>query len=164
MHCKAHHLLSQIDLLKRNVNNLPSEEQIEVMRHICEILNTNSFEVIVPKDKDRTGSLRGLYLIGALQNHCCVPNTRHHFDDQQRLHVSAALPIAAGEELTMSYTDLLWDTSSRRQFLRATKQFLCNCKRCSDPSVRREHRVRSVEYVENPLRKLCDHTERCTSF
>ncbi|XP_029663587.1 SET domain-containing protein SmydA-8-like isoform X2 [Formica exsecta] len=68
------------------------------------------------------------------ENHCCVPNTRHHFDDHQRLYVSASLPIAAGEELTMSYTDLLWDTSSRRQFLRVTKRFSCNCSRCSDPS------------------------------
>lgn len=106
------------------------------MRRICGILNTNSYEVVVLKDKDHTVSLRGIYPTGALQNHCCVPNTRHHFDDQQRLYVSAALPIAAGEELTMSYTNLLWDTSSRRQFLKITKHFLCNCNRCSDPSVR----------------------------
>lgn len=130
--------MSKIDLLKRNVANLPSEEQMELMRRTCAVLNTNSFEVVaIPsRDKDCTISLRGLYAIGALQNHCCVPNTRHHFDDQQRLYVSAVLPIAAGEEITMSYTDLLWDTSSRRQFLRLTKCFSCNCNRCSDPLVR----------------------------
>lgn len=124
----------KIDLLKRNVNNLPSEEQMKLMRRICGVFNTNSFEVVVARNEDST-SLRGLYPMGSLQNHCCVPNTRHHFDDQQRLQVSAALPITAGEELTMSYTDLLWDTSSRRQFLRATKHFSCECSRCSDPSV-----------------------------
>ncbi|XP_029160468.1 SET domain-containing protein SmydA-8-like isoform X2 [Nylanderia fulva] len=124
----------EIDLLKRSVNNLPSEEQMEFMRRICEVFNTNSFEVVIARNEDCTTSLRGLYPLGALQNHCCVPNTRHHFDDQQRLHVSAALPIAAGEELTMSYTDLLWDTSSRRQFLRVTKHFSCDCSRCCDPS------------------------------
>lgn len=105
------------------------------MRHTCGVFNTNSFEVMVVRGKDRATSLRGLYPIGALQNHCCVPNTRHHFDDRQRLHVSAALPIAAGEELTMSYTDLLWNTWCRRRFLRITKHFSCNCRRCSDPSV-----------------------------
>ncbi|XP_011703599.1 PREDICTED: protein msta, isoform B isoform X2 [Wasmannia auropunctata] len=125
----------EIDLLKRNVANLPNEEEMELMRRTCGVFNTNSFEVVVvpSRDEDRTTSLRGLYPMGALQNHCCVPNTRHHFDDQQRLHVSAALPIAAGEEITMTYTDLLWDTSSRRQFLRVTKRFSCNCNRCSDP-------------------------------
>ncbi|KAG5329218.1 MSTAB protein, partial [Acromyrmex charruanus] len=125
----------EIDLLKRNVAKLPSEEQMELMRRTCGVFNTNSFEVVVvpSRDKDYTTSLRGLYPMGALQNHCCVPNTRHHFDDQQRLYVSAVLPIAAGEEITMSYTDLLWDTSSRRQFLKITKRFSCNCNRCSDP-------------------------------
>ncbi|XP_011880733.1 PREDICTED: protein msta, isoform B-like isoform X2 [Vollenhovia emeryi] len=125
----------EIDLLKKNVVSLPNEEQLELMRRICGVFNTNSFEVVVvsSRDQDRTTSLRGLYPMGAFQNHCCVPNTRHHFDDQQRMHVSAALPIAAGEEITMSYTDLLWDTSSRRQFLKVTKRFSCNCNRCSDP-------------------------------
>lgn len=108
---------------------------MELMRRICEVCNTNSFEVVISRNEDCTTSLRGVYPIGAFQNHCCVPNTRHHFDDHQRLYVSASLPIAAGEELTMSYTDLLWDTSSRRQFLRVTKRFSCNCSRCSDPSV-----------------------------
>lgn len=125
----------KIDLLKRNVNKFPNKEQLELMKRICGVFNTNSFEVLVASNKDCTTSLRGLYPLGALQNHCCVPNTRHHFDDQQQLHVTATLPIAAGEEITMSYTDLLWDTSSRRQFLKVTKHFSCNCSRCSDPSV-----------------------------
>jgi len=133
----VHQFMLKLDLLKKNVTNLPSEEQIELMRRTCDVFNTNSFEVVVvsSRDKDHTTSLRGLYPMGALQNHCCVPNTRHHFDDQQRLYVSAVLPIIAGEEITMSYTDLLWDTSSRRQFLRVTKDFFCNCNRCSDPLV-----------------------------
>ncbi|KAL6263575.1 hypothetical protein P5V15_006364 [Pogonomyrmex californicus] len=125
----------ELDLLKKNVANLPSEEQMKLIKRTCDVLNTNSFEVVVvsSRNKERTTSLRGLYPMGALQNHCCVPNTRHYFDDQQRLHVCAALPIAAGEEITMSYTDLLWDTSTRRQFLKLTKHFSCNCSRCSDP-------------------------------
>ncbi|XP_012543033.1 SET domain-containing protein SmydA-8 [Monomorium pharaonis] len=125
----------EIDLLQRNVASLPSEEQMELMRRTCDVFNTNSFEVVVvsSRDEGHTTSLRGLYPMGALQNHCCVPNSRHHFDDQQRLYVSATLPIAAGEEITMSYTNLLWDTSTRRQFLRITKRFSCNCNRCSDP-------------------------------
>jgi len=131
--------LPKIDLLKRNIANLPNEEQMELMRRICGVFNTNSFEVVVTGDRKSTVSLRGLYPMGALQNHCCIPNTRHHFDDQQRLHVSAAMPIATGDEFTMSYTDLLWDTSHRRQFLKATKLFSCECRRCADPLVCSNH-------------------------
>ncbi|XP_043517303.1 SET domain-containing protein SmydA-8-like isoform X2 [Frieseomelitta varia] len=50
------------------------------------------------------------------------------------MYVSAAFPIAAGEEITMTYTTLFWDTTLRRQFLSVTKHFSCMCKRCSDPT------------------------------
>ncbi|KAL0099781.1 hypothetical protein PUN28_019890 [Cardiocondyla obscurior] len=125
----------EIDFLKKNVVHLPDDEQMELMKRTCGVFNTNSFEVVVisSPDKDHTTSLRGLYPMGGFQNHCCVPNTRHHFDEQQKVYVSAALPIIAGEEITMSYTNLLWDTWRRRQFLNITKHFSCNCNRCSDP-------------------------------
>lgn len=125
----------KIDLLQENVTNLPNEDKMMLMKRVCGVFNTNSFEVIVVNNEDRITNLRGLYPMGSMQNHCCVPNTRHHFDTEQRLYVSAALPIAAGKELTMSYTDLLWDTLSRKQFLKLTKHFSCNCDRCSDNSV-----------------------------
>ncbi|XP_023290628.1 protein msta [Orussus abietinus] len=70
--------------------------------------------------------------MGCLQNHCCVPNTRHHFDANQKMYVSAAIPIREGEELTMIYSDVLWDTMLRRQYLAKTKHFHCTCSRCSD--------------------------------
>lgn len=125
----------KIELLQRNVANPPSEEDVKLMKRVCGAFNTNAFETVSVQDKDHSSSLRGLYPMGALQNHCCVPNTRHHFDGEQRLYVNAALPISAGEELTMSYTSLFWDTTLRRQFLSVTKHFSCTCKRCSDPTV-----------------------------
>ncbi|XP_076162828.1 SET domain-containing protein SmydA-8 [Ptiloglossa arizonensis] len=124
----------EIELLQRNVANPPSEEDVKLMKRVCGAFNTNAFETVSVQDKDHSSSLRGLYPMGALQNHCCVPNTRHHFDGEQRLYVNAALPISAGEELTMSYTSLFWDTTLRRQFLSVTKHFSCTCKRCSDPT------------------------------
>ncbi|KZC05302.1 PREDICTED: protein msta, isoform B-like [Dufourea novaeangliae] len=124
----------EIELLQRNVTNPPSEEELKLMRRVCGAFNTNAFETVSVQDKDHSSSLRGLYPMGALQNHCCAPNTRHHFDGEQRLYVNASLPIAAGEELTMSYTSLFWDTTLRRQFLNVTKHFACACKRCSDPT------------------------------
>lgn len=122
-------------MLKKNVVNSPSDEDIEMMERVCRAFNTNSFETIRVHDKDHFTNLRGLYSLGSLQNHCCIPNTRHYFDEKFRLYVMAALPISAGEEITMSYTSLFWDTTLRRQFLNVTKNFSCICKRCSDPTV-----------------------------
>ncbi|XP_017787534.1 PREDICTED: protein msta-like, partial [Habropoda laboriosa] len=124
----------EIELLKKNVTNLPNEKDLELMKRVCEVFNTNSFETVSVHDKDHSTSLRSLYPMGALQNHCCVPNTRHHFDGEFRLYVTAALPISAGEEITMTYTRLFWDTTLRRNFLSLTKHFSCACRRCSDPT------------------------------
>nr|XP_031850119.1 SET domain-containing protein SmydA-8-like isoform X2 [Nomia melanderi] len=129
---QSHAVCHELELLQRNVANPPSEEDRMLMKRICKTLNINAFETVSVQDKDHSSSLRGLYPIGGLQNHCCVPNTRHHFDGEQRLYVNAARPISAGEELTMSYTSLFWDTMLRRHFLSATKYFSCECKRCSD--------------------------------
>lgn len=139
--------MKKIELLLRSVEKSPNEKDMELMKRVCGAFNSNSFETVSVHDKDRSSSLRGLYPLGALQNHNCVPNTRHHFDGEYRLYVNAALPIAAGEELTMSYTSLFWDTTLRRQFLRITKHFSCTCKRCSDPTV--YHCIWIPEYLIN---------------
>lgn len=125
----------KIELLEKNVTNPPSEKDVGLMKRVCGAFSTNAFETVSVHDKDRSSSLRGLYPMGSLQNHCCVPNTRHHFDGEYRLYVAAAMPIPAGDEITMSYTSLFWDTISRRQFLSITKQFSCTCKRCGDATV-----------------------------
>ncbi|XP_014600926.1 PREDICTED: protein msta, isoform B-like [Polistes canadensis] len=124
----------EVTLLRSNVKNAPEAKEIDFMMMVSGIFNTNSFETFVVQDKDHYTSLRGLYPLGALLNHACVPNTRHHYDSQQRLYVIAVRPISAGEEITMTYIDLFWDTILRRQVLSVTKNFCCRCKRCSDPT------------------------------
>nr|XP_033325103.1 SET domain-containing protein SmydA-8-like isoform X1 [Megalopta genalis] len=131
---ESHLAAFEAELLQRNVANPPSEEDLELMKRVCGTFATNAFETVSVQDNDHSSSLRGLYPLGALQNHCCTPNTRHHFDNGQRLYVNAARPISAGDELTMSYTSLFWDTTRRRRFLSVTKRFACACKRCSDPT------------------------------
>jgi hypothetical protein len=80
-------------------------------------------------------SLRGLYPLAAMMNHACTPNSRHEYDERQRMTVRAASVIPAGTEITNSYTSLLWGSSARRHHLATTKHFFCTCPRCSDPQV-----------------------------
>lgn len=125
-------------MLKKSVKGTVKDEDEQFMRLVCRALDTNSFETAVVQD-DSTTSLRALFPMGALTNHQCVPNTRHHVNEKGQLLVYAAKPIAQGDEITMSYTDLMWDTTLRRQFLMATKHFLCHCPRCCDVTVRCPH-------------------------
>lgn len=67
-----------------------------------------------------------------MMNHQCIPNVRYNFDDQQIMMVYAARPIKKDEEIFTSYLQLLWSTLSRRLQLKATKDFMCACPRCSD--------------------------------
>jgi hypothetical protein len=90
-------------------------------------------------------SLRGLYPLAAMMNHACTPNTRHGYDEEQKMTVRAASFIPAGTEITSTYTSLLWGTSARRHHLKITKHFLCYCPRCRDPQVKYHHYV----YIRN---------------
>lgn len=76
----------------------------------------------------------GLYPLSCMMNHQCVPNVRYKFDERQVMVVQAAKPIGKGEEIFTSYLQLFWSTLSRRLQLKATKDFMCSCDRCKDPT------------------------------
>lgn len=76
----------------------------------------------------------GLYPLSCMMNHQCVPNVRYKFDDRQVMVVQAAKRIRKDEEITTSYLQLFWSTLSRRLQLKATKDFVCSCPRCLDPT------------------------------
>jgi hypothetical protein len=122
------------------------------MRLACCVMDATAFETAqIPKEtiskkpavsteEERplnglTPSLRGLYPIAAMMNHECVPNTRHGYDERQKMTVRATVDIPAGTEITNTYTSLLWGSPARRRHLAITKHFVCSCPRCSDPQV-----------------------------
>lgn len=69
-----------------------------------------------------------------MMNHQCLPNVRYNFDDRRIMIVQAAKEIKEGEEISTSYLQLLWSTLTRRLQLKATKDFMCSCPRCVDPT------------------------------
>lgn len=144
--------LFQVDILKRNTETGPSVEEEEFMDLACCVMDATAFETAqIPKEviskkptlsteEERplnglTPSVRGLYPLAAMMNHECVPNTRHGYDERQRMTVRAAVDIPAGVEVTTTYTSLLWGSPARRHHLAITKHFLCSCPRCVDPQV-----------------------------
>ncbi len=102
----------------------------ETIQRVCGILDTNSFEI---RFRGRV-STRGLYPTASLMNHECIANTRHVFDpDDWRIRILAMKEIQAGERISATYTQSLWNTLDRRWHLKSNKHFWCCCRRCADP-------------------------------
>ncbi|XP_046405953.1 SET domain-containing protein SmydA-8-like isoform X2 [Ischnura elegans] len=97
---------------------------------VCSVLDVNALDIRLPGPSDAVA----LYADTCLLEHSCVPNTRHSFDERQRIQVSATRAIEAGEHLTTMYTHVLWATQQRRDHLKVTKYFECTCQRCADPT------------------------------
>lgn len=107
---------------------------LQFLQRTVAVLNTNAFEVATPHL-----SVKGLYALAGQLNHNCVPNSKHSVQTTSdgrsyRMSFYACRTIEAGEQITTSYTRILWDTITRRIHLYRTKQFWCNCDRCADPT------------------------------
>ncbi|XP_024082974.1 protein msta-like isoform X2 [Cimex lectularius] len=124
----------EIYKIKEIVGDFLSESDEEWIEHCCGVLNSTAYEITFGADTPL--SLRGLYPLAAIMNHDCSPNTRHFYskEDPFMMIVVATKRIAQGEEITNTYCPLLWATNSRRVFLHMTKEFLCRCLRCQDPT------------------------------
>ena len=76
----------------------------------------------------------GLYPSAALAfNHSCCPNLDFLPGEDGRMRFVTTREVRPGEELTITYTDLLTSTrSERRQSLAEEYYFDCDCPRCGD--------------------------------
>ena len=82
-------------------------------------------------------TVRVSYLLAAMMSHSCIPNTEqaiHSLADGLKFELRATRPIARGEQITITYTELLAPTAVRQFELLNSKLFLCSCRRCTDPS------------------------------
>ncbi|XP_035780820.1 SET domain-containing protein SmydA-8-like [Anopheles albimanus] len=119
--------------------NLPADgADVRYLRQLVDVLNTNAFEtsrvVVDDENNDHEIILRGLYVLGAMMNHCCRPNVRYVFDEQLRMRVYASRPIRRGDQILNNYSKILWGTQHRIIHLCFSKHFLCACDRCKDPT------------------------------
>ncbi|XP_052868645.1 SET domain-containing protein SmydA-8 isoform X1 [Anopheles cruzii] len=150
-HAPRKEMLTEIEGLLKDgyFGNLPADgPDVRYLRQVVNVLNTNAFETsrVVTGDDGDVGDdgsngaaeheivLRGLYVLGAMMNHCCQPNVRYVFDRQLRMRVYASRPIRRGEQILNNYSKLLWGTQHRIIHLCFSKNFVCGCQRCKDPT------------------------------
>jgi hypothetical protein len=110
----------------REINTLGISR--DSLLRIAGIINSNSHKI---------GSLNsvGMFAFSSLINHSCLPNCiftdMKHRGQFPALSIKALRNISKGEEVTTSYIDILQITEERRIKLLKTKNFWCNCERCS---------------------------------
>ncbi|KAF8850985.1 SET domain-containing protein [Acephala macrosclerotiorum] len=108
------------DLVMRTAAHSPGDPYMER-------INTNAF----------AGDFEGkphflLYPETSLMNHDCRPNTLYYHDTSTLIHATyASRTILPGEEITITYINILQPRSERRAVLKQTWQFDCQCSLCS---------------------------------
>lgn len=103
----------------------------EMVFQVCAILDINSFEVKVPKT---SASVQAVYGVACMVEHQCIPNGHRTFNEDMSITMRAAYDLEEGDAVSITYTDTLWTTGARREHLVYSKNFLCICDRCKDPT------------------------------
>merc|ERR1712107_139755 len=80
------------------------------------------------------GQINMMYRTACIMSHHCRPNTRHTFDPDNSINIYSTRRIKKGETISATYTNSLWSTNDRREHLKMSKCFWCECERCTDPT------------------------------
>ena len=90
---------------------------------------------VYSKDKSNysdVGTVRVLHLTMSLMSHSCIPNCVTLHNPDYTLTVRSMRPVKKGEELTISYTELLAGRLDRKRDTLHNWFFECSCERCLD--------------------------------
>lgn len=116
---------------------------------LCTLVNINGHMYQMPtnhsvgtqsnQQQQEDERLTALFYLGSKATHSCDPNTAYSSkcNSSGKLTYYAIKPIAEGEIITFSYinTPFLTSTRERRQQLKKTKDFLCQCSFCLSPDI-----------------------------
>lgn len=105
---------------------LQNELELEIMELFGRV-NCNAFSIVNNLTNEVTGI--GLFSDGSLFNHDCDPNCVVTFKDREML-VHVVKDVDGGQELTISYVELLQSTNKRQKELKESYFFECQCTRC----------------------------------
>ena len=106
-----------------------SDDQALKLEHLLQTWKYNCFE----HSDDPLGF--SAYFLPSFLSHSCAPNAIWFESPAEGFVVRARRSIQAGDEITISYipeNHLCRDSSERRKFLESTKNFKCECERCTE--------------------------------
>ncbi|TPX09823.1 uncharacterized protein E0L32_009014 [Thyridium curvatum] len=126
-------------------------------QRVEKLLATNAFDI----DVDDGGETEFFVVFPEIArfNHDCRPNADYWFDPETLTqYIHAVRPIAAGEEITISYMDPVNTRKNRMHKLHHVWGFKCSCSQCTKPrliSRDSDDRVRQIQALRADLQ---DHS------
>ncbi|KAI9068103.1 SET domain-containing protein [Trametes sanguinea] len=113
---------------------------------------TNAIPCGSPDDPDgEENDLEGIFPVASRFNSSCTPNVFPWWDAcSQKLAIRAVREIDIGEELCVSYIDVLIPRRDRAETLRMAYNFDCRCTACSlegEDLVRSDHNRGAMYYI-----------------
>ncbi|KAH6682569.1 putative N-lysine methyltransferase SMYD2 [Halenospora varia] len=126
---------------------------------IMERINTNAF----------AGEFEGeqhffLYPETALMNHDCRPNAMYDHNTSTFVHAAhASRTIHKGEEITITYINLLQPTHERRETLEMIWGFNCKCSLCSSGAAATKRSDYNIQKITELHQTLSDWTATSTA-
>ncbi|KAI2462972.1 SET domain-containing protein [Annulohypoxylon bovei var. microspora] len=137
------------------VENLPQRGQELFMgqmgRDVHDKIETNCFQLYID-GANESGSHLGCYPEISRFNHDCRPNIHYRITNMTHTTV-AARDISPGEELSISYIELMLSREERRSRLRRWG-FECSCAHCSmsdEDAAASDARLQRIEELETAL-------------
>lgn len=144
-----------------------AQKDRKLLHKIFGIIETNAMYISLPTETE----ISGIYPTACLLEHSCIPNCGYRFDMKNgfKLILEPARDIKSGENLTTSYSHILWTTQLRQQHLKDTKYFSCTCPRCKDPTELGTNfsTLRCIGVDENPCNGFqlpCDPLSKKTEW
>jgi len=101
----------------------------ELIQHLLRF-KCNNF---VYHDTQLFGMAESAFPVGSLFNHSCSPNATLYYHEGRQI-VRAMRDIPRGEEICITYTDVMNARPQRQQLLLQKYKFECRCFRCIDTS------------------------------
>ena len=104
-----------------------STEDIEKLLMRCVgLLRTNALGL-------ELGNGRIMFPFFSFLSHSCVHNCVHFVGKDRSIKLYSKTPVKAGDELTITYANLLRPTAKRQEQFGQVWHFQCGCRRCQDP-------------------------------
>jgi hypothetical protein len=137
---------SYYDLSK--MYNLPSVAAQDVVR-------SNAFELPLPHPSPPYQHMHlAVFLEASRINHDCAPNAMYFIDaDTLMHHVSATRDIAAGEEVSVAYLNVLQEREARGRMGQQGWGFECQCPRCEREREEGDD-IEEINVMEQKLKKI----------
>ncbi|KAG6293351.1 hypothetical protein E4U09_003030 [Claviceps aff. purpurea] len=118
------------------------------------IFSTNALSTLESVVYNDDQPREAVFLEASRINHDCDNNALHEWNARIKQHtVHTIRDIDAGEEITISYVELLEKRESRQKTLRELFGFTCSCRLCSLPDEQSQERDRKLDQIAR-LNKL----------